>query len=123
MKADGSGVFDFVPTSIDAGSVAVSSGASGSGFLTYSAQNVQTRFGASGTSGSFIAVLKPSAGCLCGRPAKPPSCAPAVTFLLPSILVLSSVGVVEDFLPDGREQNRRFLDKASNDDALDLGEA
>jgi YD repeat-containing protein len=43
-------------TPIDAGTVAVSSTTTGSGFLMYSAQNVQTRFGASGGSGSLIAV-------------------------------------------------------------------
>ena len=43
-------------TSIDAGAVAVSSTTSGSGFLMYRAQNVQSRFGAAGGSESFIAV-------------------------------------------------------------------
>jgi len=43
-------------TPLGAGTVAVSSTTTGSGFLMYSVQDVQTRFGACGSSGSLIAV-------------------------------------------------------------------
>jgi RHS repeat-associated protein len=46
-----------VATSVSAGTVAFRSAASGTGYLMYSAQSVSSRFGASGTSSSFVAVF------------------------------------------------------------------
>ena len=43
-------------TPVDSGTVTVDSSTTGSGYLMYRRQSVQSRFGASGSSGSFIAV-------------------------------------------------------------------